>query len=387
MRKLFLPIISSFVLFTSQANCQPTDYVAYYPLNGNANDLSGNNKNGTVTGATLTTDRFGAANSAYFFDGKNDYIALPANLLSSSNAFAISCWIKSRGNNFSSDTYNSQTVFDLRAQYQIAISWSEATHPTTPNSALFYIYSNPTNLNVISPNNSIIAGSWHHIACTYSNNTMIMYVDGVSVGSQTIAAPSPCSGGSYNVIGKDYNVDIDRSWFYGDIDEVKIYNRGLTAQEVSLLYNLSGTVPVTGTVEWKVVNSKMVCLEGNVGIGTSTPQNKLDVNGTIHAKEIKVDLAGWSDFVFQPTYKLKSLIDVEKYIKANGHLENIPSAKEVEANGVNMGDMQAKLLQKIEELTLYMIELKKENEKLQAEKDQQIKELKKEIDRLKNIQE
>jgi hypothetical protein len=99
----------------------------------------------------------------------------------------------------------------------------------------------------------------------------------------------------------------------------------------------------------------------------------LNANGTIHAREVKVDLNGWSDFVFHPTYKLKPLLEVEKYIKANGHLEDIPSAKEVEKNGVNMGEMQAKLLQKIEELTLYVIELKKENEELQK----QINELKK----------
>jgi hypothetical protein len=99
---------------------------------------------------------------------------------------------------------------------------------------------------------------------------------------------------------------------------------------------------------------------GNVGIGTVNPKNLLDVNGTIHAREVKVDVNDWSDFVFQPTYKLRPLIEVEKYIKANGHLEDIPSAKEVEKNGVNMGEMQAKLLQKIEELTLYVIEKDKE---------------------------
>ncbi|HEX3007803.1 MAG TPA: hypothetical protein VHO90_09335 [Bacteroidales bacterium] len=113
--------------------------------------------------------------------------------------------------------------------------------------------------------------------------------------------------------------------------------------------------------------------EGNVGIGTTNPQNKLDVNGTIHAREVKVDLNGWSDFVFQPTYKLKPLIEVEKYIKANGHLEDIPSAKEVEKNGVNMGEMQAKLLQKIEELTLYTIELEKRIKELETEKSEKTK--------------
>ena len=87
----------------------------------------------------------------------------------------------------------------------------------------------------------------------------------------------------------------------------------------------------------------------------------LDVDGTIRAKEVKVTLEGWSDFVFHPAYCLKPLTEVEQYIKANGHLENIPTATEVEQNGVNVGDMQAKLLEKVEQLTLYSIELKKEN--------------------------
>jgi hypothetical protein len=99
---------------------------------------------------------------------------------------------------------------------------------------------------------------------------------------------------------------------------------------------------------------------GNVGIGTTNPNNKLDVNGTIHSKEIKVDMNGWSDFVFKKEYNLPTLEEVEKHINEKGHLENIPSEKEVLKNGINLGEMNAKLLQKIEELMLYMIEMKKE---------------------------
>ncbi len=111
---------------------------------------------------------------------------------------------------------------------------------------------------------------------------------------------------------------------------------------------------------------------GNIGIGTTTPDAKLAVNGTIHSKEVKVDLVGWPDYVFTNDYQLPTLQEVENHIKQKGHLQNIPSAKEVEKNGIKLGEMNKKLLEKVEELTLYTIQQEKKLEK--QEKD--IEELK-----------
>ena len=94
--------------------------------------------------------------------------------------------------------------------------------------------------------------------------------------------------------------------------------------------------------------------EGNIGIGVLNPQNKLDVVGTIRATEVKVE-TGWADFVFDKDYKLPTLQEVENHINEHKHLPDIPSEAEVKENGVSLGEMQAKLLQKIEELTLYVI--------------------------------
>jgi len=111
--------------------------------------------------------------------------------------------------------------------------------------------------------------------------------------------------------------------------------------------------------------------QDRVGIGTIYPDAnyRMSVNGKIRAKEIKVE-TGWSDFVFKPDYKLRTLSEVESYIKENGHLPEIPSEQEVTENGVELGDMSSKLLQKIEELTLYMIEQNKRIEKLEDENNQ-----------------
>jgi hypothetical protein len=123
---------------------------------------------------------------------------------------------------------------------------------------------------------------------------------------------------------------------------------------------------------------------GKVGIGTTNPNHKLEVIGTIKANILKSNAYTWSDFVFESEYKLPTLRDVENHIKEKGHLKDIPSASEVQKNGINLGEMDAKLLQKIEELTLYTIDQQKEIEELKKQ-NSKIDKLQNEIDELKAL--
>lgn len=99
---------------------------------------------------------------------------------------------------------------------------------------------------------------------------------------------------------------------------------------------------------------------GYVGIGTASPQSKLAVNGKITAKEVEVTITGWPDYVFEKNYTLMPLNRVEEHIRINKHLPGVPSKIEVSKNGVNLGRMDAILLQKIEELTLHVIRQEKQ---------------------------
>ena len=136
-------------------------------------------------------------------------------------------------------------------------------------------------------------------------------------------------------------------------------------------------------------------LSGNVGIGTTSPDAKLTVKGNIHTNEVKVDLLGAvaPDYVFYKDYNLKTLQDVEDYIAQEGHLPNIPSAKTMETQGIKLKEMNLKLLEKIEELTLYTIDqekriktLENQNDILKSQ-DEKIKRLEKKLMLLLNTQE
>ncbi len=138
-------------------------------------------------------------------------------------------------------------------------------------------------------------------------------------------------------------------------------NVGIGIQQPTALFHVQ-----TGAFSRKD-NTLTVTRNGLVGIGTiaSDTAYKLSVNGYIRAKKIVVE-SGWADYVFADTYPLMPLPEVEKFIKQYHHLPNIPNAGQIEKAGLDVGAMQVKTMEKIEELTLYMIRITKENEELKA---------------------
>lgn len=137
-----------------------------------------------------------------------------------------------------------------------------------------------------------------------------------------------------------------------------IYTYSNTTKDNMAIGSRSDLVFLAGSSGIGYQTERMRILEdGNVGIGITTPSEKLSVNGNIKAKKIIVSQTGWADHVFNDDYQLKPLQEVASFIKMNKRLPEVPSAKEVAEKGVSLGDTQALLLKKVEELTLYLIKM------------------------------
>ncbi len=215
--------------FNTEAPDLSTGLVAYYPFNGNANDESGTGNNGIIHGAIPTIDRFGNPNSAYFFDGTDDYIEIadspslrPTNITLSGwfNFYTVSADIRALiGKTIGSEWRDSYTIWrqsTLKGATGTPSAWDELA------------YNHPTN-----------QGEWYHIAYTYddANNTHSLYINGNIVKSE---ANTVSIGYDTHplLIGADVENESLAYFFHGLIDEVRIYNRALSDYEVKGLYYL-----------------------------------------------------------------------------------------------------------------------------------------------------
>ncbi len=173
----------------------------------------------------------------------------------------------------------------------------------------------------------------------------------------TIKSPGTQTGGS----STDYDFGITD----GAGNQLQLLGLVNTASNYGLLQVIKGGVGPANLV--------LQTQGGNVGIGTTSPDAKLAVKGTIHTQEVKVDLqVPGPDYVFNDDYKLITLTEIKDYVTKNHHLPEIPSAAQMAKDGINLGDMNTRLLKKVEELTLYAIDQQKQMEQLKKDQGARI---------------
>ncbi|MBL7910149.1 MAG: DUF4200 domain-containing protein [Bacteroidia bacterium] len=239
-----------------------------------------------------------------------------------------------------------------------------------------------------SSGNGSQEGSGHFILYDYTDNRYNLFISGGGFGQPTAGfmgigtiAPtakldirstdvtpfsiSDGSGGTYEYRLKQSSGNVG-SWI---LNNSKSYGFGEDNSGVGHIWS-------NVNQSYKLINFKSIGTNldiAQVWIGNTTPNSPHNdfmfaVAGKMVAQSCYITAStAWADYVFAPEYKLKSLENLEDYIKENKHLPNIPSAKEIEANGINMGEMSKIQMEKIEELTLYIIELKKEIEAIKKE--------------------
>ncbi len=240
--------------FSQLPSYVPTDgLVGYWPFNGNANDESGNGNNGTVNGATLTTDRCGNISSAYFLDGINDYIeVIDNNSLAINGDISISVWI----NLSSIGPYRivDKTTVNLADAYMIDLS-------SLPNNHRLRMIVANSELGNLSNQFGLSINQNFNLVVTYDQNEIKFYVNGILNSSVTRTGLSIENNNNLLFGG---NSLLNGNWFHGVIDDIGIWNRSLSSLEITNLYNLN-------------------CCSNNLSISPTTNTQNIGGNSTFTA--------------------------------------------------------------------------------------------------------
>jgi len=260
MRKLFtlLTIITTSCIFAQIPSYVPTDgLVAYYPFNGNANDVSGNDNNGVVNGATLTADRLGNNNSSYSFDGTSNYILVNNSVTLNNPSISISGW-------FNTNTLPTDIQGGARA---IVAKWFQQKNcnangesfivelaPISNSSTVVAATKYYSQTSFYAQGQSIGTNTWYHFVLTHNSQTGgSLYINGVLVSTNNLAGDL-CNTTNPIYIGADnFGTSLWR-YFNGKIDDIGIWNRTLTQEEITNLYYADTTcqslVINTGTLSY-----------------------------------------------------------------------------------------------------------------------------------------
>ncbi|WP_160716465.1 hypothetical protein [Chitinophaga solisilvae] len=271
--------------------------------------------------------------------------------------------------------------FGVSLDMDATVSWAREfsfTHSNAGKMACFGVYSIGSNMNYAYIGGNTTATTAHaapwmtfkpngYVGIGTTNPHTIFSVS----GGVTIYAPINSAGPRPALAPGTITGEIrgtSPGWYGGDDGFMRLSAGGGTNAGTKSFIDLSGYTATQPDMFQNIVMGTSgaerlrIASNGNVGIGTNNPGAKLAVNGDIKAQKIKVTTTEWPDYVFQSDYKLPGLLEVADFITAHKHLPGVPSEADVKKEGsVDVGQMNEILLRKIEELTLYMIELKKEN--------------------------
>jgi hypothetical protein len=242
---LFFAIIGFIFNSTAQniPNYVPTDsLIAYYPFNGDANDESGNSNNGTVNGATLTTDRHGNANSAYSFDG-DDWIEITEIL--NFNNYSFSIWFRT------DSSYGA--LFSKHRESSYSSSFTSYIHI---DKVVNYMTATSTPAQSVASIDIINNGEWIHYVGTFDGDSLKVFINGELVASK-VESRDVNSTNLNTLIGawRNNSNTAYANFFDGAIDDIVAYNRALTENEINTLYNGN---PCTDTIEVTVYDTMIV---------------------------------------------------------------------------------------------------------------------------------
>jgi hypothetical protein len=241
--------------------------VAHYPFDGNAQDVTGNGNDGTVNGATLTADRFGNADSAYNFDGVNDYIDMKDSPYIQSLVFGhgtVLTWFKTYSTKWGDiigyfDAGQGEDGFVIRYQQ---------------NGEIYFILGDSSGNNgayqLRVPN--LGGNKWHHVAGVWDGNKICLYVDGNLVGSELYVAISEYYSKPVRLTVGAYPSDPSIVTFKGRIDDIRIYNRALSKSEIQQLYQGENNYTTNGgftqaDIDNAIEQGKQACISNPASCG------------------------------------------------------------------------------------------------------------------------